>query len=67
MQASVNEKGENEKKIWEKLGLSIERFENVSTYNLNFVLQVMNVKFGDVEIGDAVGKWGVDGVSEDRE
>ncbi len=46
-------------KFWEELGPSQKKFDNVRV----FLLGDMNVRVGSTEIGEMVGKFGVDGVN----
>ncbi len=48
-------------KFWEGFGQSLKKFENVRRL---FLLGDMNARVGSTEIGEVVGKFGVDGVNE---
>ncbi len=64
MYAPVNEKGLKGKmkleKFWEDLGQLLKKFENVRRV---FLLGDMNTRVGSTEIGEVVGKYGVDRVN----
>lgn len=51
-------------KFWEEL---VQCLKWVKTERRVFVLGDMNVNLGSTEIGDAIGKWGVDGVDENQQ